>query len=67
MEQFMMKLMYELPSDELADTVTITRAFIKGEAEAIITHCTLALPEAAEETAAMEAAEIPALPEATEE
>ena len=48
MEQFMMKLMYELPSDELADTVTITRAFIKGEAEAIITHKAPALPEAAD-------------------
>ena len=46
MEQFMMKLMYELPSDELADTVTITRAFIKGEADAVITHRTPALPEA---------------------
>jgi len=45
MEQFMMKLMYELPSDELADTVTITRAFIQGEAEAIITHRSPALPE----------------------
>ena len=48
MEQFMMKLMYELPSDELADTVTITRAFIKGEADAVITHRALALPEAEE-------------------
>ena len=44
----MMKLMYELPSDELADTVTITRAFIKGEADAVITHRALALPEAEE-------------------
>jgi hypothetical protein len=44
MEQFMMKLMYELPSDELADTVTITRAFIKGEADAVITHRSPALP-----------------------
>ena len=53
MEQFMMKLMYELPSDELADTVTITRAFIKGEAEAIITHKALALPEVTEEPIAL--------------
>ncbi len=43
MEQFMMQLMYDLPSDELADTVTITRAFIKGEGEAIITHRARAL------------------------
>ncbi|MBR6782710.1 MAG: ATP-dependent Clp protease ATP-binding subunit ClpX [Clostridia bacterium] len=59
MEQFMMKLMYELPSDELADTVTITRAFIRGEAEAIITHKALALPKANETPAT--------LPEATSE
>ena len=59
MEQFMMKLMYELPSDELADTVTITRAFIRGEAEAVITHRALALPDTA--------AEAPALPEAASE
>ena len=59
MEQFMMKLMYELPSDELADTVTITRDFIKGEAEAIITHKALSLPEAIETPVA--------LPEATSE
>ena len=59
MEQFMMKLMYELPSDELADTVTITRAFIKGEADAVVTHRALALPEATEPS--------PALPEASAE
>jgi ATP-dependent Clp protease ATP-binding subunit ClpX len=59
MEQFMMKLMYELPSDELADTVTITRAFIKGEADAVVTHRALALPEATEQS--------PALPEASAE
>jgi len=65
MEQFMMKLMYELPSDELADTVTITRAFIKGEADAIITHRAPALPEATEEAPAVDAADEPiALPEA---
>ncbi len=44
MEQFMMQLMYELPSDEDAETVTITRAFIKGESDAVITHRTPALP-----------------------
>lgn len=38
MEQFMMRLMYELPSDATADTVTITRAFVKGEAQPLITH-----------------------------
>ena len=59
MEQFMMKLMYELPSDELADTVTITRAFIKGEADAVITHRTPALPEAEQP--------VIALPEASSE
>ena len=53
MEQFMMKLMYELPSDELADTVTITRAFIKGEADAVVTHRALALPEATEQSLAL--------------
>ncbi len=44
MEQFMMKLMYDLPSDETAETVTITRAFIKGEGGPFITHCAPALP-----------------------
>jgi hypothetical protein len=44
----MMKLMYELPSDELADTVTITRDFIQGKGEAVITHRAPALPEAIE-------------------
>ncbi len=43
MEQFMMKLMYELPSDETVDTVTITPAFIHGECEALITHKMAAL------------------------
>ena len=57
MEQFMMKLMYELPSDELAETVTITRDFILGNGEAVITHRAPALPEA----------ETPALPESTED
>ena len=54
MEQFMMKLMYELPSDETAETVTITRDFIKGNGEPVITHRTPALP-AAEENASLEA------------
>ena len=49
MEQFMMKLMYELPSDELADTVTITREFIRGNGEAIITHRLPELPAASEQ------------------
>ncbi len=53
MEQFMMKLMYELPSDETAETVTITRDFIKGAGEPVITHRAPALP-AAEETPAIE-------------
>jgi ATP-dependent protease Clp ATPase subunit len=55
MEQFMMKLMYELPSDELADTVTITRDFIQGKGEAVVTHRALALPEANESAALPEA------------
>ncbi len=38
MEQFMMKLMYELPSDETADTVTITRRFILGKEDAVVSH-----------------------------
>jgi ATP-dependent protease Clp ATPase subunit len=51
MEQFMMKLMYELPSDELADTVTITRDFIQGKGDAIITHRLPELPAATEQEA----------------
>ena len=57
MEQFMMKLMYELPSDETADTVTITRAFIKGQGDPIITHRAPALPAAEEQIALPIAAE----------
>ena len=38
MEQFMMKLMYELPSDDTAETVTVTRDFVKGIGEALVTH-----------------------------
>ena len=53
MEQFMMKLMYELPSDETAETVTITRDFIKNGGDPIITHRAPALPAA--EVASIEA------------
>jgi ATP-dependent Clp protease ATP-binding subunit ClpX len=49
MEQFMMKLMYELPSDETAESVTITREFILGKGEPIITHRAPSLPEATEQ------------------
>jgi ATP-dependent Clp protease ATP-binding subunit ClpX len=49
MEQFMMKLMYELPSDETAEAVVITREFIKGEGEPIISHRAPALPGADEQ------------------
>ena len=38
MEQFMMKLMYELPSDDTAETVTVTRDFVNGIGEAVVTH-----------------------------
>ncbi len=38
MEQFMMKLMYELPSDVTADTVTVTKEFVQGTGDALITH-----------------------------
>ena len=54
MEQFMMKLMYELPSDETAETVTITREFIKGNGDPIITHRAPALP-AADDAIALDA------------
>ena len=53
MEQFMMKLMYELPGDETVDTVTITRAFVKGEAQPIITHRVPALAPAENEPASL--------------
>ncbi len=49
MEQFMMKLMYDLPGDETVETVTITRAFIKDEGEPIITRRPAALPASSEE------------------
>ena len=57
MEQFMMKLMYELPSDETAETVTITRAFIQNGGEAIITHRAPALPAPEQEVLPTEATE----------
>ena len=46
MEQFMMGLMYELPSDETAETVTITRDFILGKGQPKITHRVPSLPAA---------------------
>ncbi|MBQ4111663.1 MAG: ATP-dependent Clp protease ATP-binding subunit ClpX [Clostridia bacterium] len=58
MEQFMMKLMYELPSDDTAETVTITRDFILGKGEPVISRRVLALA-ASEEP-------LPALPERAE-
>ena len=61
MEQFMMKLMYEIPSDETVETVTITRDFIKGIGEPVMTRRAPALPEAGDQLslplAADEAAE----------
>ena len=49
MEQFMMKLMYEIPSDDTVETVTITRDFIKGVGEPVMTRRAPALPEAGEQ------------------
>ena len=46
MEQFMMQLMYDLPGDETVESVTITRAFIRGEGEPVITRRAPALPAA---------------------
>ena len=48
MEQFMMQLMYDLPGDETVESVTITRAFIRGEGEPVITRRAPALPAAEE-------------------
>ncbi len=56
MEQFMMKLMYELPSDETVDTVTITRDFILGKGEARITHRATELLEAPQTNQPLETA-----------
>ena len=48
MEQFMMKLMYDVPSDDTVESVVITEAFVRGEGEPLITHRAPALdaPEA---------------------
>ena len=56
MEQFMMQLMYDLPGDETVEVVTITRAFIQGEGDPIITRRAPALP-AAEGVPALQKAE----------
>ena len=48
MEQFMMQLMYDLPGDETVESVTITRAIIRGEGEPVITRRAPALPAAEE-------------------
>ena len=48
LEQYLMKLMYELPSDETVESVTITRDYIRGVGQPIISHRTSeqnALPE----------------------
>ncbi len=50
MEQFMMKLMYELPGDETVDTVTITRAYVNGEGEPLISRRAPTLPPAQAES-----------------
>ena len=54
-----MKLMYELPSDDTAESVTITRAFICGEGQPLITHrapAAAALPAVADANAVPEQA-----------
>ena len=51
MEQYLMKLMFDLPSDETVESVTITRAFIRGEGQPIIAHkmpAPAALPDASD-------------------
>ena len=53
MEQFMMKLMFELPSDDLAETVTITRDFVTGIGEAVITHRASAIEDGKEQRSAL--------------
>ena len=58
MEQFMMQLMFELPSDDLADTVTVTRDFVKGVGEAVITHRAPALEASAGEPLELPAPEV---------
>ncbi len=49
MEQFMMKLMYELPGDETVESVTITHDFIKGAGEPVITRRTPVRPSGDDE------------------
>lgn len=58
MEQFMMKLMYELPSDEAVETVTITHDFVKGLGEALITHKVPAIEAPVEEPVVLPLPEI---------
>ena len=55
MEQFMMKLMYELPSDTTVDTVTVTKQFVQGVGEAVITHRAPAIKAPTEASALPEA------------
>ena len=38
MEQFMMQLMYDVPSDDTVESVVITEAFVRGEGDPVITH-----------------------------
>lgn len=67
MEQYLMKLMYELPSDDTAESVTITRAFICGEGQPLITHrvpAAAALPEATDANAVPEQAPVAQIPPA---
>lgn len=67
MEQYLMKLMYELPSDDTAESVTITRAFICGEGQPLITHrapAAAALPEAADADTVPEQAPVAQIPPA---
>lgn len=67
MEQYLMKLMYELPSDDTAESVTITRAFICGEGQPLITHrapAAAALPEAVDADTVPEQAPVAQIPPA---
>lgn len=67
MEQYLMKLMYELPSDDTAESVTITRAFICGEGQPLIAHrapAAAALPEAADADTVPEQAPVAQIPPA---
>ena len=67
MEQYLMKLMYELPSVDTAESVTITRAFICGEGQPLITHrvpAAAALPEATDANAVPKQAPVAQIPPA---